>query len=156
MQLPRGVLATLLLGVLLAGCSGSVRTLPPEWQGRDLTQPGWDNVTLPAGYTLVKEYVWSSGTVVSWDWFTRPATPLYFQIVRMQNGQGDPLTGVHRDQDTGQLMAPQAGVYDLVWRNEVGSDTVLTLNVPEGAKTTVYPPGQGPDCGGFLLLRTPC
>jgi hypothetical protein len=137
----------LLLGlVLAAGCAAPSKPLPPAWKGRDITQPGWANGTLRTGFTFVLEYVWSSGTSVQWDWFTEGRVILYFQVVRMENGQQVPLVGQHRDNSTGRLTIPQAGQYDVIFRNEDVVDAALHYKLPEGASTRIYPPGEGPGC----------
>lgn len=139
------VVALVVASVLTAGCS-QARTLPPAWKGRDLTQPGWNNGTLRVGYSFVLEYVWSSGKTVQWDWLTNGTTILYFQVVRMENGQQVPLVGQHRDQSSGRLTVPQGGQYDIIFRNEDNSDAAFWYKVPEGSSPRLYAPGEGPGC----------
>lgn len=147
MRLARlAIVALLLASVLAAGCSQGSRSLPPAWKGRDLTQPGWANGTLRVGWTFTLEYVWSSGTTVQWDWLTNGTTILYFQVVRMENGQQVPLVGQHRDQSSGRLTVPQGGQYDMIFRNEDVADAAFWYKVPEGYSPKLYPPGEGPGC----------
>jgi hypothetical protein len=140
------VLALLLGSVLAAGCGGPGQDLPPEWRGHDLRQPGWQNGTLAAGWTMGLEYVWSSGQRVSWDWFTGDRAILYFQVVHMQNGQPQPMVGQHRDNSTGSITVPQGGAYQVIFRNEGSANAALWFKVPEGYSQRLYPPGAGPSC----------
>jgi hypothetical protein len=152
-RLGRLAVLALLLGAALAGCSDAGQPLPPEWKGRDLRQPGWANATLQAGWTLGVEYVWSSGQPVQWDWLTEGKPVLYFQVMRMENGQGQTLVGQHRDNSTGRITVPVGGQHEVLFRNEGFAEAKLWYKLPEGGILRMYPPGQGPGC--FFLLDGP-
>jgi hypothetical protein len=143
---PLLAVALLLASVLAAGCSAPGEPLPPEWKGRDLREPGWANGTLQTGWTMGLEYSWPSGQSVQWDWLTTDGKVLYFQIVRMEDGQPQAMVGQHRDNSTGRITTPVSGAYQLVFRNEGFSDAALWYKVPEGYAQRLYPPGQGPSC----------
>jgi hypothetical protein len=144
------LLALLLASLLLAGCGQSARSLPPEWKGRDLSAPGWANSTLPVGYTLVLEY---NGRSVQWDYVVVDGTLLYFQVARVENGQPVTMVGQHNNESAGRIVTPQAGAYDLIWRNEGSAQAHLFVSVPEGALARMYPPGSGPGCFAMRAVR---
>lgn len=152
MRLP----ATLLLAALvLAGCSTPGEPLPPEWQGRDLREGSWLNVTLQPQQTLSLEYPpWSSGTKVSWDWFTTPDQYQTFQLVRSEAGRQTKLFIRDRTNETGSLVIPQSGAHQLAWINDFFLPVTLTIQAPDGFQQRVYPPGEGPGC--LLLAPQPC
>lgn len=145
------VAAILVASTALAGCGSSPGPeLPPEWQGRDLRKPGWQNVTIEAGWSLAIEYApWSAGTRVAWDWFTTPDQFLYFQLVRSTDGGPVKLFARHATQESGGATIPQAGAHQLVWVNDFVAPITLSVLAPEGGRNIAYPPGEGPGC---LLL----
>jgi hypothetical protein len=146
------VLALLLGSVLAAGCSGG-ESLPPEWKGRDLREPGWRNETVRAGWTLGFEYVWSSGRQVEWDWITEGRLMVYFQVQRMEGGQAQSLVAGHGDQGAQAITVPASGQYYILFRNEGAVDIPVWYNLPEGAIRRLFPPGEAPDC--FFLAAAP-
>lgn len=159
MRASTSMAAFLLLGPLLAGCSGGDDggrvPLPPEWRGRDLREPGWANETLQPGWTLAFEYQWSAGKRVAWDWVvvapvfeTQPVRTAFahFQLVRMDAGGARPLAAQDADQGDGERTIVQAGTHQLDWMNEWTQPVTVAVKVPEGAMRIQYPPGQGPGC----------
>ncbi|HUR24498.1 MAG TPA: hypothetical protein VM327_00595 [Candidatus Thermoplasmatota archaeon] len=144
----------LLASVALAGCGGAgrgERALPPEWRGRDLTEPGWANGTLKAGWGIGLEYVWSAGTEVQWDWFVNGSGTLHYQVARMQDGRAQTLLSRFGNDSVDGLTIPAAGAHQVLWRNEGFLDVRFWYRVPEGhGAPRLYSPTQGPDCT-FLL-----
>lgn len=139
----------LLAGLALAGCSGEGRQLPPEWRGRDLSEPGWASATVQPGWGIAMEYVWSSGTAVEWDWFVNTsAVPavLHFKVVRIENGQARALLSQFGNESAAGLTVPQAGAHQILWRNEGGRDVPFSYKVPEGGLLRSYSPTEGLDC----------
>ena len=149
-----GVLALLLGSVVAAGCADPGESLPPEWKGRDLREPGWANATVVRGWTMGLEYVWSSGQAVEWDWLTNGTTVVYFQVMRMDGDRPQTLVAQHRNNSTGSITVPQAGAHQVFFRNEGFWDAQVWYKLPEGAALRFYPPGQQPDC--FYLALAPC
>lgn len=139
-------LVALALAILLAGCSDAGAPLPPEWKGRDLREAGWTNTTLEPEWSLVLEYPLSSGSKLDWDWFTQGERPLYFQVVHMQGQQPNKMVARHFDQDTGEISAPQSGVYQVIWMNDGFLPMNFTWAAREGYSQRVYPPNEGPGC----------
>lgn len=150
------VLALLLGSAVAAGCGEPGRELPAEWKGRDVEAAGWQDGDLRAGWTLGIEYVWSSGTVVRWDWLTNGTAPLHFQVVRMEEGRAQPLVGQIRDESAGQVTTPVAGAHHILLGNEGFTPVQFWYNLPEGGITRVYPPGESPDCPPARLLAAVC
>lgn len=149
------VLALLLGSVLVAGCGEDAdEPLPPEWKGRDLREPGWSNVTLPKGWTMGLEYVWSSGYPVQWDWLTEGDAYVYFQVLRVEEGQSRTLVAQHRDNSTGRITIPVGGAHQVLFRNEGFAQARLWHDMPEGGIQRIYKPGEEPGC--FLLAAAPC
>lgn len=132
----------------MAGCGeAGGRELPPEWRGRDLTEPGWTEWQLRPGWGLGVEYVWSSGTEVQWDWLVNGSAVLHFKVVRVQDGQTQTLVQRFGNESAASLTVPQAGVYQFLWRNEIGMlDVPFWYHIPEGGLPRSYPPSEGPDC----------
>jgi hypothetical protein len=150
------LLAQALLSVALAGCGAGDgdRSLPPEWRGRDLEEPGWANGTLKPGWGLGLEYVWSAGTPVKWDWFADVGDGrgiLHFQVVRIEGGEAQPLVSSFANESADGLTVPRAGAHQILWRNESPLDVRFWYKVPEGhGAPRAYSPAEGPDC--ILLL----
>jgi hypothetical protein len=138
----------LLAGVALAGCGdGGGRPLPADWRGRDLTEPGWANGTLKPGWGLGLEYVWPAGAEIEWDWFVNGSGVLHYQVVRVEQGQAQPLLSRFGNESTAGLTVPRAGAHQILWRNEGYLDVRFWYKVPEGHGTPrLYSPTQGPDC----------
>lgn len=140
----------ILAAILLAGCSNPGPTLPPEWHGRDLNQPGWTNTTLPSENSLVLEYNLAAGAKLSWDWFTNDPGYLYFQVVKVEGKQTIKLVGKHSQDEVGHLNVPSSGVYQIIWMNDDPIRTTTFIwTASEGASQRNYGPGEGPGC---LLL----
>lgn len=143
----------MLSGVALAGCGDPGRELPPEWRGRDLTEPGWADATLKPGWGLGLEYVWPVGTEVEWDWFVVNGTSrLHYQVVRVENGQAQPLWSRIANESASRLTVPRPGAHQILWRNEGFLDVRFWYKVPEGhGAPRLYSPTEGPDCAAFFL-----
>jgi hypothetical protein len=151
------LLPSLLLCMALGGCAGEPgrgRDLPPEWRGRDLAEPGWESVTLRGGWGSALEYVWSSGTDVRWDWLVNGSSVLHFKVVRIEDGQARTLLSQFSDESASGFTVPQAGQYQILWRNEGSLDISFWHRLPEGGLPRSYSPAEGPDC--TALLRAPC
>lgn len=147
------VFAVLAVGLLLlAGCSSPKKDLPPEWQGRDLDAPGWQNTTVRAGWSFGLEYALPQGRTVTWDWVAVQHGVLYFQLLLMLNGQAIPVHEMHGNASKGSYTTRQAGSYYLTWDLDNLPDTPLYYRVPEGGIRYDWPPGQGPGCPTGLLL----
>lgn len=140
--------------ILAAGCGEAPSQLPPEWKGRDLDAPGWLDGELRPGWTLGLEYAWSSGKEVPWDWLTNGTARLHFQVMRMEDGRAQPVVGQVRDESSGQITAPTAGAYHILFGNEGLTTVDFWYQVPEGGLTRLYPPGESPDCPPARLLGT--
>jgi hypothetical protein len=150
------VLAACVVSALAsAGCSDSEgRDLPPEWRGRDLTEPGWAEGAVPRGWALGLEYVWSSGKEVRWDWFVNGSGILHFQVVRMQDGEAQPLVSRFGNESAAGLTVPQPGAHQILWRNEGPVEMRFWYHVPDGhGAPRLYSPTEGPDCA-FLRTTT--
>lgn len=131
---------------VLAGCS-SAKPLPPEWKGRDLDEPGWNNLTIRANWTYSMEYYLPTGRTLTWDWVAMTDGYLYFQLAR--NGQTAPLRSGHGNEGKGSFTTTSTGVYILSWGLDGLPDTVLWHNLPEGGAPQHWPPGEGPACPPF-------
>ena len=135
------------LPVALAGCSDGETHLPPEWRGRDLREPGWGNVTLEAEWTLVLEYPLSSGAKVEWDWFTEAEQRgLYFQVVLMEGNRPVKMVARHVSEEESSMVAPKAGVYQVIWMNDGFLPVNFHWKASEGFSQRTYPPNEGPGC----------
>lgn len=154
--MPRVAALALVVACLLAGCnapSGGSEPLPEAWRGRDLREPGWFNETVPAGWTLVLEYEWSSGTRIHWDWVSLEQKFIHFQVVRMQDGKAarPALHWMDALDDQGQATVVQGGTHQYGWVNEYWQPIPLAIKVPPGYTERLHPPGQGPGCVQTLL-----
>jgi hypothetical protein len=141
--------AWLALALLVAGCSDppAKEPLPEEWRGRDLREPGWENETVPPGWTLAMEYDWPSGKRVEWDWIAIEPIFVHFQLVRFEaNGQARALVAHDAQQGEGQRTLAQGGRHQVDWMNEYSEPVTIWHHVPSGGTRILYPPGQGPGC----------
>ena len=147
-----------LLCVAVAGCSGETGPdLPPEWQGRDLRQPGWTNTTLQPEWTLVLEYPMSSGADIKWDFFTLDGKYVYFQLLKQETGRAPTkMIGRHSTEEKDKLTTPAAGVYQIVWMNDSPFEQSFTWRTSEGYSQRTYPPNEGPGCMFGLRSATMC
>ncbi|MFA5945054.1 MAG: hypothetical protein WC876_11390 [Candidatus Thermoplasmatota archaeon] len=150
MRLPAAL--ALVLSTAMAGCGAPEAPLPPEWRGRDLEQPGWTTSTLEPEWTLVLEYPLSSGSQLDWNWFTQvEQRQLYFQVVRIEDGEPVKIVARHASEEASQLTAPKAGVYQVFWMNDAFFATNFTWQAREGYSQRLYPPNEGPGC---LMMRS--
>lgn len=141
----RTMVAVLASALLLAGCYGPDKRLPPEWKGRDLTKPGWTNTTLQPEYTLVLEYPKESGDKIAWDFLTANGY-VYFQVLKSEGKASTKLVGRHADDEKDSLTTPSAGVYQIVWMNDAPFPLSFTWQTSEGYSQRLYPPNEGPGC----------
>jgi hypothetical protein len=137
----------LLAALALAGCGEDAgRDLPPEWRGRDLSEPGWASAMLQPGWGLGLEYAWSSGHDVQWDWLVNGSTVLHYRVVRVENGKSQTIQSMFGNESVGGFTVIQSGQHQLLWRNEGFLAVPFWYKVPEGGIVRSYSPTQGPDC----------
>ena len=143
----RKLLAIACLAALLPGCAGPGQDLPAEWRGRNLDEPGWESVTIPANWSYGVEYYLPAGRTLAWDWVAFTNGSLYFQLAL--NGQSAPLRSGHGNEGKGTYTTRLTGVYVLSWGLDGLPDTRLFHKLPEGGLPQQWPPGEGPDCPPF-------
>jgi hypothetical protein len=145
-------IAVAVASLLVAGCTSSGPALPPEWKGRDLNEPGWQNTTIRPGWSFSLEYNWPAQREVAWDWVVPNGTNLTFTLSRMSGSFAFPIHSSYGSDGQGTYTTRVDGVYFLVWDGDRQPETKLHFKAPEGARRAEWPPGTGPGCPGGLLL----